>query len=126
MKNASMPRPVGRVDSTANPHGCSVLPGLLMAILCMLAQGCGSAPPATQIVNVPTYAPCVKDVPTAPVYEFDKLPPDAPDGAKVLALARDWPRGRTYEGRLEAALAGCLPIPTSFNAQSAAPQSIHP
>lgn len=73
-----------------------------------LLAGCGTAPPATQVVNVPTYVPCVKDVPPAPAYEFDKLPLDAPAGEKVLALARDWPRGRAYEGLLEAALAGCL------------------
>ena len=71
-------------------------------------SGCGTVPPATQIVEVPVYRPCIKDVPPAPVYEFDKLPLDAPAGAKVLALARDWPRGRAYEGLLEAALAGCL------------------
>lgn len=73
-----------------------------------LLAGCGTAPPATQTVEVPVYRPCVKDVPPAPVYEFDKLPLDAAAGAKVLALARDWPRGRAYEGKLEAALAGCL------------------
>lgn len=126
MKNASMDRPAGQAESPANPHECSFLPGLLLAIFCMLAQGCGTAPPATQIIEVPVYTPCVKDMPPAPAFEFDKLPLDAPDGAKVLALARDWPRGRTYEGKLEAAIAGCLPIQTSYNAESAAPQSIHP
>jgi len=74
---------------------------------CMLLAGCGTAPPATQIVEVPVRTPCVKDVPARPVYEFDRLPLDAPDGEKVLALARDWTRGRKYESALEGALAGC-------------------
>lgn len=72
-----------------------------------LLAGCGTAPP-TQTVYVPVHTPCVKDEPMAPVYEFDKLPLDAPDGEKVLALARDWLRGRKYEGELEAALASCI------------------
>lgn len=58
----------------------------------VLLAGCASAPPATQIVEVPVYVPCVKDVPSAPAYEFDKLPLDAADGEKVVALARDWAR----------------------------------
>lgn len=73
-----------------------------------LLAGCGTAPPVTQTVYVPVHTPCVKDVPVAPVYEFDKLPLDAQAGEKVLALARDWPIGRKYEGKLEAALAGCV------------------
>ncbi|KQN77844.1 hypothetical protein ASF04_23995 [Duganella sp. Leaf61] len=72
-----------------------------------LLAGCGTAPPATQTVYVPVHTPCLKDVPVAPVYEFDKLPKDAPSGAKVLALARDWTVGRKYEGLVEAAMAGC-------------------
>jgi hypothetical protein len=75
-----------------------------------LLSGCGTAPPATQIVNVPVYTPCVTDVPVRPDYEFGKLSLDAAAGEKVLALARDWPRGRAYEGKLEAAIAGCLQI----------------
>ena len=53
------------------------------------------------------HPPCVKDVPPTPTYEFDKLPWDAPAGVKVLALARDWLRGRQYEGQLESTIAGC-------------------
>lgn len=79
----------------------------IILVLALLA-GCGTAPPATQIVNVPTYVPCIMEVPGRPAFEFDKLPLDAADGDKVLALARDWPTGRKYEGKLEAALAGCL------------------
>ena len=74
----------------------------------VLLAGCAGAPPATQTVYVPVHRPCVKDVPPAPVYEFDKLPLDAPDGVKVLALARDWLRGRRYEAQLDALIEGCL------------------
>lgn len=73
----------------------------------VLLTGCGTAPPATQTVYVPVHTPCVKDAPVAPVYEFDKLPLDAPTGEKVLALARDWSRGRKYEEQLEYLLKGC-------------------
>lgn len=72
-----------------------------------LMAGCGTAPPATQTVYVPVHTPCVKDVPARPVYEFDKLPLDAPAGEKVLALGRDWLRGRRYEDQLFVAVAGC-------------------
>lgn len=74
----------------------------------VLLAGCAGAPPTTRTVYLPVHTPCVKDVPVAPVYEFDKLPLDAQAGEKVLALARDWPIGRKYEGKLEAALAGCI------------------
>ena len=50
----------------------------------------------------------MKEVPVAPMYEFDKLPLDATVGEKVLALARDWLRGRKYEGELEGLVAGCI------------------
>ena len=79
------------------------------ALLLMLA-GCGSAPPAPQRVEVPVFTPCVKSVPQRPAYEFDQLTPAATDGQIVLALARDWPRGRTYESQLEAIIEGCLSI----------------
>jgi hypothetical protein len=79
-------------------------------IMAALLAGCGTAPPATQIVEVPVNVPCVKeaDVPAAPLYEFDRLQPGAADGEKILALARDWPRGRKYESQLRAAIEGCL------------------
>ena len=75
-----------------------------------LSAGCTSAPPAPQRVEIPIFAPCVKAAPQRPAYEFDKLPSTAPDGDVVLALARDWPRGRKYEGELESLIAGCLQI----------------
>ena len=85
---------------------------IVTIVAMVLLAGCGTAPPATQIVEVPVYAPCVKDVPVSPVYEFDKLPLDAPAGDKVLALARDWLRGRKYEGALEAPRYTQLSLPT--------------
>lgn len=108
MKNASTGRPHVTAKLTGSPHGYSLLFRLLMAVFCMLAQGCSSAPPATQTVYVPVSTPCVKSMPLRPDYEVERLPADASDGAKILALARDWPRGRKYEAALGAALAGCV------------------
>jgi hypothetical protein len=79
-------------------------------ILSVLMVGCASAPPAPQHVEIPVFTPCVKMVPQRPAYEFDQLTPAARDGEIVLALARDWPRGRKYEGELEVVIAGCLQI----------------
>ena len=76
-------------------------------MLVLLLAGCGSAPPALQRVEVPVFTPCVKSVPQRPFYEFDKLPSTATDGEIILALARDWTRGRVYAGQLEAILIGC-------------------
>lgn len=84
-----------------------IIPKIIPLVAAALLAGCGTAPPAMQTVYVPVHTPCVKDAPVAPVYEFDKLPMDAPDGAKVLALARDWLRGRKYEDALAAIVAGC-------------------
>lgn len=85
-----------------------IIPKIIPLVAAVMLAGCSTAPPATQTVYVPVHTPCVKDVPAAPVYEFDKLPIDATDGEKILALARDWPRGRKYEGEIEAVVAGCL------------------
>lgn len=79
-------------------------------LLVLVLAGCASAPPTIQRVEIPVYTPCVKVVPERPTFEFDNLPADASDGAKVLALARDWARGRKYEGELEAIVSGCGPI----------------
>lgn len=70
--------------------------------------GCGIVPPAPQIVNVPVYISCVTEVPLKPEYEFGKMSLTDSEGNKVLALARNWPRGRAYEGKLEAVVAGCI------------------
>jgi hypothetical protein len=74
----------------------------------MLA-GCAGVPLAPpQVVEKPVYVPCVSGAPIVrPEFEFSKLGPAAGDGEKILALAREWPKGREYEGRLEAAVAGC-------------------
>lgn len=75
----------------------------------MLITGCGfmKPRPVAQEVQIPVYTSCVKSTPARPDYEFSKLTPAASDGEKVLALARDWPRGRKYEGELEAVIEGC-------------------
>ena len=82
-----------------------IIPKIILAVLVV---GCTSAPPAPQRVEVPVFTPCVKSVPQRPFYEFDKLPSTATDGEIVLALARDWLRGRPYEAQLEAVIAGCI------------------
>lgn len=79
----------------------------LQLISVMVLAGCASAPPTPLRVEVPVFTPCVKVVPQRPAYEFDQLAPAATDGEIVLALARDWPRGRFYEQSLETIIAGC-------------------
>lgn len=106
--NVSMGRPADESKETGAPHEYSLLPGHLTAIFCMLAlAGCTSTPPAPVGVEVPVMVPCVGAVPARPAYEFDKLPATATDGEIILALARDWLRGRGYEGRLKAIVSGC-------------------
>nr|WP_314607320.1 hypothetical protein [uncultured Janthinobacterium sp.] len=78
-----------------------------MLVMLLAGCGCGCATRAPQRVEVPVFTPCVEMVPKRPAYEFDQLAPAAADGEIVLALARDWPRGRKYEGELEAIIAGC-------------------
>ena len=76
-------------------------------MLVLMLAGCASPPPDPVRVEIPVFTPCVKVVPQRPAYEFDQLAPAATDGEIVLALARDWLRGRTYEAQLEAVVAGC-------------------
>lgn len=78
-------------------------------MLVLVLAGCGSAPLAPQRVEVPVFASCVETMPKRPAYEFDQLTPAVTDGEIVLALARDWTRGRKYEVELEAVIAGCIP-----------------
>jgi hypothetical protein len=101
-------RPLETAKRGGAPHGYSLLGVLLVGFFLISTPGCGSAPPATQIVNVPVYTSCVKEVPLKPEYEFGKMSLTDSEGDKVLALARDWPRGRKYEDQLEAVIAGCL------------------
>ena len=75
-------------------------------MLVLLLAGCGNALQAPQRVEVPVFTPCLKTVPQRPAYEFDQLAPAATDGEIILALARDWQRGRKYEQLIEAALSG--------------------
>ncbi len=106
--NASIGRPAEESKRAGAPHGCSILPGHLAVFFVMLALvGCTTAPLAPVRVEVPVMVPCIGEVPQRPAYEFDKLPSTATDGEIILALARDWVRGRNYEGELEAVIAGC-------------------
>ena len=108
LDNASIGRPAEEAKKAATPHGCSILPGHLAVILGMLAlAGCSTAPPAPVRAEVPVMVPCIGEVPPRPAYEFDRLPATATDGEIVLALARDWTRGRKYDAELEAVIAGC-------------------
>ena len=111
MKNASISRPLATLKTSANPHGYSLLAGHLAACCVLLGvTGCATAPPAPpQKVEVPVLVSCVdaSKVPLAPVFKFSALGPAATGGDKVLALADDWLTGRTYEGQLEAIIAGC-------------------
>ena len=83
------------------------LPKLASLTSAAMLIGCASAPSAPVRVEVPVMVPCIGEVPARPAYEFDKLPATATDGEIILALARDWSRGRKYEGVLEAVVAGC-------------------
>lgn len=75
-------------------------------LLVLMLVGC-AAKPITQEVKIPVYVACVKNKPTRPAYETEKLTAAASDGEKVLALARDKPTHLKYEGQLEAVIAGC-------------------
>jgi hypothetical protein len=81
---------------------------LTRLITAVLLSGCSAAPPVPVRVEVPVIVPCLGALPLRPAYEFDQLASTAMDGDLILALARDWPRGRKYEGELEAAIAGCM------------------
>lgn len=76
----------------------------------LLLAGCGTAPPAMQIVEVPVYVPCVKELPARPDYEFDHMAITDSNGSKILALARDWVRSRKYEYEIEALISGCREV----------------
>jgi hypothetical protein len=80
---------------------------LITIVVLMSLAGCVTSPLNVQEVKVPVRVACVKHEPVRPDYETKHLTPDASDGAKILALARDWLRSRKYEGELEAAVEGC-------------------
>lgn len=73
----------------------------------VLASCAGVPTAATQRVEVPVFTPCVKEPVPKPDFEVDHLPPDASDGAKVLAIARDIPKHLKYELSLRAVIDGC-------------------
>ncbi|HEX8610124.1 MAG TPA: hypothetical protein VF800_02455 [Telluria sp.] len=100
--------PAGGGENAQNPHGCSLLPGLLLAIFMLLTPGCTSSPPLVQEVKIPVYRSCVTEVPARPTFGTRTLAPDASNGEKILALARDLPVHLKYEAQLEAVIAGCL------------------
>ena len=119
--NASMGRPAEESKKAGVPYEYSLLPGHLAVIFGMLAlAGCTSTPPTPPTpvrVKVPVMVPCIGAVPARPAYEFDKVPATATDGEIILALARDWPHGREYEGKLEAIIEGCLGVANLFSVQ---------
>ncbi|CUI09849.1 hypothetical protein BN2497_14475 [Janthinobacterium sp. CG23_2] len=78
-----------------------------LAVVLMLAACAGPAP-VVQEVKVPVYRSCVTAAPARPTFATRGLAPDASDGEKVLALARDLPLHLKYEAQLEATIAGCL------------------
>lgn len=84
-----------------------ILWGCALVVVLMLAACAGPAP-VVQEVKVPVYRPCVTAVPMRPTFQTVILAPDASDGEKILALARDLPLHLKYEAMLEAVIAGCL------------------
>ena len=79
---------------------------LLLAALLLLTACAGA--PRVQEVKVPVYRSCVTAAPARPTFATRTLAPDASDGEKILALARDLPVHLKYEAQLEAVIAGCL------------------
>lgn len=81
----------------------------LVVLICgsLMGAGCATSPPIARPVDVPVYVSCVKRQPERPAFDFESLPANASDGQKILALARDWARGRKYENDLEAVVSGC-------------------
>jgi hypothetical protein len=75
-------------------------------LLTILLVGCAASPVVTE-VKVPVVVPCIRVELAKPDYETPKLKPDASDGLKVLALARDWLRSRIYEAQLESVINAC-------------------
>lgn len=77
---------------------------LLLVLLVLV--GCGSNP-VTQEMKIPIPVPCVTEMPRKPDYRTPKLPENATDFDKVMALLQDWVNSRKYEGLLEAGLQAC-------------------
>lgn len=76
-------------------------------LIAVMLAGCGTAPVATQQVDVPVVSKCVNQTPAKPDYEVPKLPKTATAGEKIAAIARDLLRSKPYEAQLEAVIEGC-------------------
>ncbi|NIA00405.1 hypothetical protein [Massilia sp. CCM 8734] len=100
--------PPARGQKPRSPHGHSLLAGHLLIGLVLLLTACAGPAPAVQEVKVPVYRSCVTGTPERPTFATRTLAPDASNGEKVLALARDLPVHLKYEAQLEAVIAGCL------------------
>src|SRR5882762_8880692 len=80
---------------------------MIAAIIILLPLSACATDTRIQRVEVPVILPCVKSVPVKPDFETAHLLKASNEGEKFLALARDYVRGRIYEGGLEAVVAGC-------------------
>lgn len=73
--------------------------------------GCQTHQPAIQTkivyVNKEVPVPCVRTVPTTPVWEVDTLPNPATPTQKAQALLIDRLSAKAYIGELEAVIKGC-------------------
>ncbi len=87
--------------------GCASVPALVVAL-----AGCASVP-APVVVKVPVSAPCEASVPDRPAWPTD----DLTAGVDLYTFTThaqaeiEWRDG--YEGKLLAALVGCLALPPS-------------
>ncbi|CUI07890.1 hypothetical protein [Massilia antarctica] len=77
-------------------------------LVVLLLAACAGPAPVVQEAKIPVYRACVAGTPERPTFAVRGLVPDASDGEKVLALARDLPLHLKYEAQLEATIAGCL------------------
>lgn len=80
-------------------------------VLALLLGGCGATMPP-QVVKVAVPVPCQAEVPDRPVMPTEALKPEAKLDAFVQSAAAEIERREGYEGRLRAALEGCIaPLP---------------
>ena len=59
-----------------------------MLLSVVLLAGCAT-PSVVPEVRVPVYTPCIRAAPERPAFATRSLAPDASDGEKILAIARD-------------------------------------
>ncbi|CUI05279.1 hypothetical protein [Massilia antarctica] len=96
------------MSSPSFPACTRLLPLVMLMGVSLPLAGCGTGTQAIRTVRVPVRSPCIGALPARPLFATQTLMPDASDGEKVLAIARDLPLHLKYEGVLEAALAACL------------------